>query len=118
MRRNLGAFKIKVGKKILDYRSGKNLNLDEVKNFFNRKYKVKKLWQGPRHVLGELEKSNQDLFLKLSTTEGIGAVTKNEYYWNEEFNSQIQRPKSNYWVPKNYECGVFQNKLFYLTTDK
>ena len=118
MRRNLGAFKIKVGKKILDYRSGKNLNLDEVKNFFNRKYKVKKLWQGPRHVLGELEKSDKKLFLKLSTTEGIGAVTKNEYNWNEEFNSQIKRSGSTYWVPKNYDCGFYKNKLFYLITDK
>jgi len=72
----LGAFKIRVDGKILDYRLGKNLNLDDVKNFFSKKYKVKKLWQGARHVLGELEKSNQKLFLKLSTTEGIGAVTK------------------------------------------
>ena len=118
MRRNLGAFKIKVGKKILDYRSGKNLNLDEVKNFFNRKYKVKKLWQGPRHVLGEVEKSDKKLFLKLSTTEGIGVVTKNEYNWNEEFNSQIKRSNSDYWVPKNYDCGFYKNKLFYLITDK
>ncbi|HLA03674.1 MAG TPA: hypothetical protein VJ065_00390 [Patescibacteria group bacterium] len=118
MRKNLGAFKIKVGTKILDYRLGENLNLDDVKKFSSRKYKVKKLWQGPRHVLGELEKSDKNLFLKLSTTEGIGAVTKNEYNWNEEFNSQIQRPSSTYWVPKNYDCGFYKNKLFYLITDK
>src|SRR3990167_1879012 len=114
----LAAFKIRVGGKILNYRLGKNLNLEDVKKYFRKKYKVKKLWQGPRHVLGELEKSNQELFLKLSTTEGIGAVTKNEYRWNEEFNSQIKRPKSNYWVPKNYDCGLYQNKLFFLITDK
>ena len=118
MGKNLGAFKIKVGKKILDYRLGANLNLDDVKKFFSRKYRVKKLWQGPRHVLGELEKSDKNLFLKLSTTEGIGAVTKNEYNWNEEFNSQIKRPSSTYWVPKNYDCGFYKNKLFYLITDK
>ena len=118
MGKNLGAFKIKVGKKILDYRLGENLNLDDVKKFFSRKYRVKKLWQGPRHVLGELEKSDKNLFLKLSTTEGIGAVTKNEYNWNEEFNSQIKRSGSTYWVPKNYDCGFYKNKLFYLITDK
>src|SRR3990167_7203893 len=118
MGKNLGAFKIKVGKKILDYRLGANLDLDDVKNFFNRKYKVKKLWQGPRHVLGELEKSDKNLFLKLSTTAGIGEVTKNEYNWNEEFNSQIKRSNSDYWVPKNYDCGLYQDKLFFLITDK
>src|SRR3990172_12438592 len=118
MRKNLGAFKIKVGTKILDYRLGENLNLDDVKKFSSRKYKVKKLWQGPRHVLGELEKSDKKLFLKLSTTEGIGAVTKNEYNWNEEFNNQIKRSSSNYWVPTNYDCGLYQNKLFFLITDK
>jgi len=118
MRKNLGAFKIRVDGKILDYRLGKNLKLTDVRNFFIKKYKVKKLWQGPRHVLGEFEKSNKKLFLKLSTTEGIGAVGKNEYRWNEEFNSQIKRPKSNYWVPKNYDCGLYQNKLFFLITDK
>ena len=118
MGKNLGAFKIKVGKKVLDYRLGNNLNLDDVRNFFSRKFKVKKLWQAPRHVLGELEKSDKNLFLKLSPTEGIGAVTKNEYNWNEEFNSQIKRSNSDYWVPKNYDCGLYQDKLFFLITDK
>ena len=118
MKKNLGAFKIEVDGKILDYRLGKNLKLADVRNFFNKKYKVKKLWQGPRHVLGELEKSDKKLFLKLSTTDGIGAVTKNEYNWNDEFNNQIKRSTSNYWVPKNYDCGLYQNKLFFLITDK
>ena len=118
MKKNLGAFKIEVDGKILDYRLGKNLKLADVRNFFNTKYKVKKLWQGPRHVLGELEKSDKKLFLKLSTSEGISAVTKNEYNWNEEFNNQVKRPKSNYWVPKNYDCGLYPNKLFFLITDK
>src|SRR3989344_3658943 len=118
MGKNLGAFKIEVDGKILDYRLGKNLKLTDVRNFFNKKYKVKKLWQAPRHVLGELEKSNRKLFLKLSTTDGIGAVTENEYNWNQEFNSQIKRSESNYWVPKNYDYGLYQNKLFFLITDK
>ena len=118
MRKNLGAFKIRVDGKVLDYRLGKELDLADVKNFFSKKYKVKNLWQGPRHVLGTLEKSNLKLFFKLATTEGIGAVTKNEYRWNEEFNSQIKRRGSNYWVPKNYDCGLYQNKLFFLITDK
>ena len=118
MRKNLGAFEIKVGKKILDYRLGANLNLDDVNIFFSKKYRVRKLWQGARHVLGELKKSDKNLFLKLSTTEGVSAVGKIEYNWNEEFNSQIKRPSSNYWVPKNYDCGIYHNKLFFLITDK
>lgn len=75
---NISAFKIKVDGKVLDYRLGCDLNLDKVREFFEKKYKVVKIWQGGRHVLGVLEKGGREYFLKLATTEGISAVTKVE----------------------------------------
>jgi hypothetical protein len=89
--------------------------LNIVRNFFSKKYKVKKLWQDQRHVLGIIEKGGRELFLKLATTDGIGVVTQIEYKWNEEFNRLISR-KSKFWVPVNIEGG-FYNSLFYLITD-
>ncbi|OGD89388.1 hypothetical protein A2693_01880 [Candidatus Curtissbacteria bacterium RIFCSPHIGHO2_01_FULL_40_12] len=104
------AFKIRISGKILDYRIGKKVDLKEVENFFSKNFQVQKIWSGGRHVLGYLEKGGKRLFLKLSTSEGIGAVTKNEYRWNELFNSYVK--SSKFFVPKNFSCGFYQN-LFY-----
>lgn len=109
------AFEIKLNGRLLDYRQAKNLDMSNVRNFFSKKYYVKKLWQEQRHVLGIIEKDNQELFLKLAATEGIGAVTRIEYKWNEEFNRLILR-KSKFWVPLNVDSGYYNN-LFYLITD-
>ncbi len=114
----LKAFQITVNGKKLDYRLGKKLNLDQVKTFFEKKYVVRKLWSGGRHVLGILEKGNKILFLKLATTEGISAVTKNEYNWNEQFNKLVSRQVSDFQVPQNEECGTYKDKFFYLITEK
>lgn len=114
----LKAFQITLNGKILDYRLGKKLNLDKIRGFFEKKYSVRKLWSGGRHILGILEKDNKTLFLKLSTTEGISAVTKNEYNWNEQFNKLVSKRSFDFWVPQNKDCGVYDNKLFYLITDK
>jgi len=114
----VSAFKIEVGGKILDYRLGSDLDLDEVRKFFEKKYKVNKIWQGGRHVLAFLEKNNRKLFLKLATTEGIGAVTKIEHDWNDAFNKVSLRSKSRFWVPINCDIGLFDKKLFYLVTDR
>lgn len=111
------AFEIKVGGKTLDYRKSQVLNLDEVKNFFEKKdYIVKKIWQESRHVLGIIEKDGVDYFLKLATTEGIGFVTKSEYNWNNEFNNLVSK-NTDFWVPKNVESGFYKEDLFYLITE-
>ncbi|KKR87012.1 MAG: hypothetical protein UU34_C0008G0036 [Candidatus Curtissbacteria bacterium GW2011_GWA1_41_11] len=112
------AFKIKVNGKILDYRLGSDLDLDEARKFFEKKYKVNKIWQGGRHVLGFLEKNNRKLFLKLATTEGISATTQIEYNWNSAFNKSLPRVRSSFWVPKNWDSGFYKDKLFYLVTDR
>ena len=88
------AFTIKLNGQLLDYRKSKNLDLVNVRNFFSNKYKVKKLWQEQRHVLGIVEKDDRKLFLKLATTQGIGAVTQIEYKWNDELNRLISRKKN------------------------
>ena len=115
---NINAFKIEVNGKSLDYRLGQDLDLEKVRKFFERKYKVVKIWSEGRHVLGYLEKNNRELFLKLATSEGIGAVTKIEHDWNDAFNNVNPRAKSPFWVPINYDSGLFDNNLFYLITDK
>lgn len=110
------AFEININGKILDYRITKNLNLYKVNDFFSKNYKVIKIWQESRHVLGILEKNKQKLFLKLSATEGISAVTQIEYKWNSEFNKLITRD-SNFWVPKNIDSGFYNQNLFYFISD-
>ncbi len=118
MRNNLRAFQIKVGDKISDYRLGKQLNLGKIRTFFENRYKVLDLYSGGRHVFGTLEKESELLFLKLATTEGISAVTENEYNWNQQFNRQASRQTSDFWVPQNKDCGLYNSTLFYLITDK
>lgn len=118
MGKDIKAFQIKVNGRILDYRLGKELDLDQARAFFERRYLIKKLWSGGRHILGILEKDDKVLFLKLATTEGVSAVTKKEYKWNEQFNKLVSRSVSNFWVPQNKECGLYQDKLFYLITEK
>ena len=111
------AFEIKVDGKSLDYRVPHKLDLDDVRRFFEKRYEVVKIWQGGRHVLLDVKKDGRNLFLKLATSEGISAVTKVEYDWNNAFNGQIDR-KLQFWVPKNVEYGFFKSKLFYIVTDK
>ena len=119
----MNAFEIKVNGKILDYRASKQLDLDKLAIFFAKKYKLLKLWSGGRHILGILEKNNEKLFhnkkffLKLATTEGISAVTKIEYKWNEQFNNLVPRQNSRFWVPRNEESGLYKDKLFFFVTD-
>ncbi len=115
MRKNLKSFKIQKGKRILDYRLGENLDLNKVRDYFQKSYKVKKVWQGVRHILGILEKDNQNYFLKLSTSEGISIVTQNEYEWNNFFN--LNYSGNDFVVPKNYDSGFYKKKYLYLITD-
>ena len=117
MKNQIKAFQVEVNGKLLDYRLGQKLDLDDVKTFFSRKYKIEKLWLGDRHLLGIVKENNQELFLKLATSEGISFVTRIEYQWNECFNKLVSREKSVFWVPKNYSHGLYKN-LFYLITDK
>lgn len=109
------AFEIKVNGKVLDYRVTKQLDLKEVEDFFSKSYRVKKIWQENRHVLGIIEIDGKDAFLKLATTPGISAVTQTDYSWNREFNSIVSRDV-DFWVPQNIESGFYIN-LFYMITE-
>lgn len=113
---NLKSFKIRSGNKILDYRLGEKFDLNKIKTFFQEDYEVKKIWHGTRHIFAVLVKKGMTFFLKLSTSEGISIVTKNEYEWNNYFNKYFEI-KSLYRVPKNYVSGLYKEKYFYLITD-
>lgn len=113
--RELKSFKIHLKNKVLDYRQSEDLDLEKVRSFFSKKYQIEKLWKVPRHVLGIFVKGNQKFFLKLSTSEGIGIITENEYNWNDYFNKY--NTNSDFLVPKNYDKGIYNGKYFYLITD-
>lgn len=113
---NLKSFKIRSGEKILDYRLGQKFDLNKIKSFFQEDYEVKKIWQGSRHVFAILIKKGLIYFLKLSTSEGISIVTKNEFNWNNYFNKHFP-PDFGYRVPKNNGSGLYKNRYFYLITD-
>lgn len=112
------AFEIEVKGRKLDYRVGKKLDLKKIKNFLENKYKVISLRQAERHVIGVVKKNSKEFFLKLATSEGISYLTKAEYEWNNQFNIENPRETSNYWVPQNFDSGIYQDNLFYLITDK
>ena len=110
------AFEVRANGKVLDYRLGKDLDLEEVGKFFRKNYNVKKIWQEKRHVVGILEKNNVHYFLKLAPTEGISVVTQIEADWNDEFNKLVART-TEFWVPNNFDRGFYKQGLFYLITD-
>ncbi len=111
------AFEVKLNGKVYDYRVGANLNLDEVKKFFeNKGFVVNKIWQEKRHVVGILEKSNIKSFLKLAPTEGISATTHIDYNWNKELNKYLNQD-STFAVPKNIEDGYYKANLYYILED-
>lgn len=114
----LKAFQIKVNDQIFNYREGEKQNLSKVKSNFGKEYLVRKIWSGGRHIFGELERNNKTYFLKLATSEGISYLTKIEFLWNEQFNKLIPRNSSSFWVPKNFDSGMYEDKYFYLITDK
>ena len=110
------AFDVKANGKIYDYRVGADLNLNEVKNFFEEKeYKIIKIWQEKRHVVSVLKKEKNEYFLKLSPTIGIGITTQVDQRWNDEINKQLS--DSKFVIPRNYESGFYNKNLFYLIED-
>ncbi len=110
------AFEIKVNGKYLDYRIPEKLDLEDVKKFFSNKYKVLKIWQESRHVLGILEKNEISYFLKLATSEGISVTTNIDFNWNTQFNKLVSRDYS-FWVPQSIDTGFYKDNLFYMISE-
>jgi hypothetical protein len=116
--KDIPAFKVKKNGKVLDYRIGDRIDLSQVRLFFEQKgYIVKNLKYATRHVTGILIKNSKSLFLKLSTSEGVGVLTENEAEWNKIFNKQITRKDSQFWVPQTISQGLFKEKYSYFLTD-
>lgn len=112
------AFEIEVNGKRFDYRVGSALDLSAVRTFFLRIYdEVDELRNAGRHVLGRLRKGSAVYFLKLATTEGISAVTRNEYLWNDVFSAAYPKGTSLFRVPHNVEDGLYASTLYYMITD-
>lgn len=68
-----------------------------------------------RHVVGWIEKNEKELFLKLSTTEGISIRTETEKVWNDEFNKHST--SQVFLVPKNFEDGYYDD-MYYIVMGK
>lgn len=102
------AFSIKTKGRNYDYRLGNQLNLDDIKNFFQAKnFTVEKLSFTGRHIIGRLkDKNNRLMFLKLATSYGMSIVTENEYQWNNQTSGILP-------VPINYYSGYFEKDYFY-----
>lgn len=116
MSRVLNSFKVRSGLRLVDYRLGGSLDLQKVETYFQAKgYQVSNLQNSGRHITGILTKVGTTYFLKLSTSEGISVVTKNEFKWNNNFSNHF--PNTEYRVPKNYDSGLFDGRYFYLITD-
>lgn len=117
MNKDLRSFKVNSEGKILDYRISEKLSLNEIEAYFKKNgYKVRRIWNGNRHMLGVLTKAGVKFFLKLSTSVGISVVTQDEYNWNNFFLKYF--PKDLLFkVPISYSSGFYQDKYFYLITD-
>lgn len=112
------AFKIEKDGQVFDYRLGKKLNLLSINKFFQSKnYEVVTLESQSRHIIGILKRNGQEYFLKLATTKGISLITEIESDWNKQFNQLTSRTNCSYWVPKVFDQGYYQKKLFYMITD-
>ncbi|MDP2637497.1 MAG: hypothetical protein Q8P26_00345 [Candidatus Levybacteria bacterium] len=109
------AFRVKKKGRVFDYRVGQPLDLEKVSEYFSRRFNIQKTWQEKRHTALFVEKDGKELFLKLSTTEGIGIRSTTEKIWNGEFNKNSSN--SQFLVPKNFESGYWDN-LFYLIMDR
>jgi hypothetical protein len=106
-------FEFKVGGKDVNYLLGEDLDLSNIRSFFTDKYQVCKIWPSKRHVLGLLEEKGRTFFLKVSKSEGISEMTKNEEFWNNL--CQDQDLALN--VPISRESGFYEDTFFYLITD-
>ncbi len=110
------AFDINIGGKIFDYRLGKRLDQKEVEIFFQKKgYFIEKYLSYPRHLCALISKNDNVMFMKLSTSKGISAVTENEAAWNDYM--KIQAHPTGVLVPKIHDRGYYNNLFFYMITD-
>jgi len=98
-----------------DHVTVEKLNLEEVGRYFdNLGYKVKKLEQPWRHVMGEVLFENEKLFLKLASTPGIGERTANEAAWNKNANTVWKKYISTFKTPKMFDEGFCEGKYWFI----
>lgn len=97
------------------YLNAEQLNLDEVRNYFEGKgFRVVFLEQIWRHVHGTLQRERDTFFLKLSSTKEISNNTENEVSWNinvPQFLQSLPFVK----IPKIRETGNYKGRFYYLS---
>ena len=91
------------------------MNLEEVGRYLESKgYKVQKLEQPWRHVVGLVKFENEKLFVKMASTPGIGDRTINEAAWNRNTNSVLKKYITTFKTPKLFDEGYFQDKYWFI----
>ncbi len=98
-----------------DHVTEQKLNLEEVGRYFESKgYKVQKLEQPWRHIVGLLKFENEKLFLKLASTSGIGERTINEAEWDKNTNTVWKKYITTFKTPKLFDEGYFQDRYWFI----
>lgn len=97
-----------------DHVTAENLNLRAVQKHFGfLGFEVVLIEQKWRHITGRLRKDGQDLFLKLASTTGIAARTKNEAAWNNTINRKPAVLPVK--VPRVMEEGVYEDLFWFVS---
>lgn len=91
------------------------LDLENIGRFLETKgYKIKKLSQPWRHVVGEVLHENERLFFKLGSTKEISEKTRNEKHWNENINTVWKKNINNFKSPKIFDEGNYEDKYWFV----
>ena len=98
-----------------DHVKNEKLNLEEVGRYFESKgYKVQKLEQPWRHVVGQVKFENEKLFVKLASTTGAGERTINEATWNRNLNVVWKKYITTFKTPKIFDDGYFEDRYWFI----
>jgi len=108
---------VKTKRKKFSRPKARKIPLELVTTFLKKKgYQVVKIERYWRHVTAVVERGKKQYFFKMATTIKTGKLTENEFNWNKKVYPQI-KSKTPFVVPKIYEHGLFQGKLFFFISD-
>lgn len=95
----------------------KKLNLEDIGRYLEDKgYKVQKLEQPWRHVVGTVRYENEKLFLKLASTKEIGERTENEAYWDSRVNDNWKKFITTFGSPKVFDDGYYKDRYWFIAS--
>lgn len=99
-------------------RSTETVDLNKVSRYFTGLgFEVVSLEQPWRHLVGKLRKKGRDYFVKLGSTLEISQNrTRREKLWFEYVGTHLSSHEA-FTIPKTYESGLFDGRLFWFTSD-